>query len=86
MMRKKHLATEKVDENRKAIADYLGLDYSEVIPTDVPESYTINISENLEAQAQYKKSIEFGNTFIPNLYNFDTDLQVRWTGKKLSMA
>jgi hypothetical protein len=86
MMRKKHITTPVVDENRQAIADFLGLDYLAVIPTEAPGCYTINISENTEAQAIYKKSYPYGNTMIPNHFDFSGEIQVQWTGSKITPA
>ena len=86
MMRKKHITTEIIDENRESIANFLGLEYSAVIPTDIPNCYTINISENKEAQEIYKKSYPYGNTLFPNHFDFSNDIQVQWTGSKITPA
>lgn len=85
-MRKKHITKEVVDENRQSIAEFLGLEYLAVIPTDVPGCYTINISENEEAQSIYRKSYPYGNTLIPNHYDFSGNIDVQWTGKKITPA
>ena len=86
MMRKKHITKETIDEIRQKIADFLKLDYSEVIPTDVPECYVINISNNKEAQEIFKKSYPYGNTSIPKHFDFSNDMQVQWTGTKVIPA
>jgi len=85
-MLKSKISPTPVDENRQAIADFLGLDYLAVVPNEAPGSYSINISDNPEAQAKYKESYPYGNTFVPKRFDFSGQIDVQWTGKKIMPA
>lgn len=86
MMRKKHLAPKEDNSERQMVADYFGLELLAVVPTDLPNVYLIRIDGNLSAQKAYKKMCPFGNTSIPNRYDFDQDLMVMWNGTKCQPA
>ena len=86
MLRKKHLTKEVIDENRQAIADYLGLEYDVVRPTMVPGSYTVDITSNYTAQEIFKKSYPYGNSIPPGRFDFSKPLNIQWTGSKVMPA
>lgn len=86
MMRKKHITPTIVDEKRQAVADFLGLDYANVIPNGYVDCYTINITDNKEAQDIFKKSYPYGNTNIPNKYDFSKPIDIHWNGSKVLPA
>ncbi len=71
------------DSDRQNIAKFLCIDYNDITPHEAPNTYTVNIAENVDAQKAYKTRNPFGNGRIPNSWNFADDILVRWQENKL---
>jgi len=84
MMRVKDITPKTtIDSDRENIAKFLNIDYNDIIPHEAPQTYIVNIADNLEAQEAYKSRNPFGNGRIPNTWNFKDDILVRWQENKL---
>ena len=83
MMRVKALSTIKYDNDRKAIADFLSLNYDDIIPHESPTTFIVDIKNNKVAQDAYKERNPFGNGHLPKTFNFDEPILVRWQENKL---
>lgn len=84
MLRKRNLPTRE-ENGRQNVADFFGIAVSEVSVEPQPQTFSIRIAGNEEAQKQYKIANPWGNTSIPKKYDFTGSLLVRWTGSKVQV-
>lgn len=76
-----------VPPTRQLIADHFGLELKEVISEPQPDTYSVFIKDNPEAQEKYKEINKYGNTKgRPGTYNFNERQLIFWDGKKLQPA
>ena len=78
-------ASEKVEPvGRTNVAEFFGLPLNHVLIESQPNTYSIFIKDNDEAQQKYKQVNQYGNTVgRPGGYNFEQKLMVMWNGKKI---
>ena len=85
MLRRRGLPTTtantEAQDGRVELAKFFGLDVMLVVPQPQPETYSVIIGTNKEAQEQYKTINKFGNIGIPGGYDFNKEILVRWDGK-----
>lgn len=82
MLRKRNLVKPE-PEFKQLVADYFGLQLSDVATEPQPETFSIYIDGNEYAQSQFKLIDTYGNDGYPGGYNFKKRLLVRWNGKKV---
>lgn len=86
MMRVRNIPVEPESEDRQLVADFFGLKVTDVTIEPQPETFSVYLKGEKEAQTQYKKANPWGNTDIPKRYDFNDRLLVRWTGKSVKPA
>lgn len=82
MLRVKNLPTEPEPKAKQFIADFFKLAVEEVVVEIQQETYSIDISNNVEAQQQYKKLNPWGN-IKPQQYDFTNRILLYWNGTKI---
>jgi len=72
---------------RQQVADYFGIDIKLVGVEKQPETFSITISDNTQAQELFKAIAPYGNVAgRPGRYNFQAPILVFWTGTKVQPA
>ena len=74
------------NEVKTYIADFFSIDEKAIMPYPAPETYYIDIKDNIAAQEIYKTIAPYGNTNVPGRYNFKELLLVMWDGEKIRPA
>lgn len=82
MMRKRNLTADE-PSSRKLVADFFGVDITEVGILEQRDTFSIYIKNNDNAKKQYKQINQFGNGNKPGSYNFDDVVLVMWNGEKV---
>lgn len=73
--------------SRQQVADYFGIDIKLVGVEKQPETFSITISDNTQAQELFKAIAPYGNVAgRPGRYNFQAPILVFWTGTKVQPA
>lgn len=75
----------KVPEEKQIIADFFGLSISAVVTEPQPDTYSVMLAGNEEAQAKYRECNPYGTRVSGDfgVYNFTKPLLVRWDGNKV---
>lgn len=82
MLRVKDLPKAHI-EGHKEVADFFGMQITEVSNEIQPNTFSINISNNLDAQEKFKTINPYGNGRRPGSYDFSQKILVMWTGSKV---
>lgn len=92
MMRKRITVSQTPDQPiREKVAEFFGLSINEVSVQPQEDTFSINISTNVEAQEKFKLIAPYGNAGMPLIlgaattptYNFNKALLVMWNGRKI---
>lgn len=87
MFRVKGLNGEPViDEGKAIVIEYFGLNANEVSVHEAPNTYILDLRNNIDAQEKYKVVMPWGNTGTPKKYDFTKSILVFWNGTKIQAA
>lgn len=83
-LRVKNLPTKADAPSRQKVADFFGLDIKAVGVEKQQETFSIDISENVDAQTKFKTIAPYGNSSKrPGAYDFSGRILVMWNGTKV---
>lgn len=85
MLKTRNLNDIKIDEGKLAVAEFFGLTEKDVLAHEAPNTYIVDISENTDAQEQFKTIMPYGNAG-PKRYKFDKAMLFFWDGTKVKPA